>query len=117
MASIQPRLCLPDLVGGGVDPGTALRDWQQSLRYALWTILGVDADAVSHATPAWEIIDTVPGEGFVRHQIRYEGVLGGTGSAFVLVPGTMSDSVAPGSNVSPASWPCMGTGTCLARNW
>jgi fermentation-respiration switch protein FrsA (DUF1100 family) len=81
-----------------VDPGTALRDWQQSLRDALWTILGIDADSVSHATPAWEIIDTVPGEGFVRHQIRYEGVLGGTGSAFVLVPGTMSDSVAPGSN-------------------
>ena len=115
VASIRPRLGLPDLLRGGVDPGTALRDWQQSLRDALWTILGVDADAVSHATPAWEIIDTVPGEGFVRHQIRYEGVLGGTGSAFVLVPGTMSDSVAPGSKAFAGIVALHGHGNMLGK--
>lgn len=73
---------------------TLLRDWQASLRDALWAILGLDADAVSQATPAWETIDTVPGDGFVRHQIRYAGVLGGTGSAFVLVPDSSSGTVA-----------------------
>ncbi len=97
VASIRPRLGLPDLIRAGVDPVTSLRDWQASLRDVLWTILGVDADAVSHATPAWETIETVPGDGFVRHQIRYAGVLGGTGSAFVLVPDAGAHSSVPDS--------------------
>ena len=68
----------------GAEP---LAEWQTHTRDAVARVLGVgdelraDQDAV-----AWTIASTTPCLGFTRHHVRYDGALGGTGTAYVLVP-------------------------------
>lgn len=68
--------------------GPAFEAWRDKTRGALGRVLGVgdDLGAVPTDVP-FTVVSVTPCDGFTRHHVHYAGALGGTGSAYVLVPG------------------------------
>ena len=61
--------------------------WQADTRDAVARVLGVGEELRAHPEAVgWTITSTTTCDGFTRHHVRYDGALGGTGTAYVLVP-------------------------------
>ena len=77
---------LPALPGPPVG-AVAFGAWQASTRASLGRALGIgDHEGDPPGAVPWTVASITPCDGFARHHVHYEGILGGTGSAYVLVP-------------------------------
>ena len=84
--------------------------WQAEMRDAVARVLGVGEELRGHPeSVAWTVTSTTPCDGFTRHHVRYDGTLGGTGTAYVLVPD-------PAPSVAVAGIACLhGHGNMLGK--
>lgn len=94
---LQRRVAaLPTLPPPPRGPGQ-LAQWQARLRDSVARVLGISDELREHTADVhWAITSSTRCDGFIRHRVEYAGALGGTGTAYVLVPEPAPDALVAG---------------------